>query len=257
MTGSSEGRDAAAIFAAVDAWVAVVGRPTPDVEDGSPLAGDAHKSASLQVAHAAWAGFAHSVDHLHALKALILHAQMLHIYAPMTLLRAAIENAASAVWLLDPAQRLERLRRRLKLAHHEASEAGQVAKLLPAQVMAGVRTAQERMDEIRALAQQLCLDPSDVAGRFSYEKVVREAGEATQLGGDLTAFLWRLTSGFAHGRYWATLSTLKRQALPAKGNVLNVQLTNDLDLVLLVAQFAVVLTDRALRLYEQRRRSPY
>jgi hypothetical protein len=90
---------------------------------------------------------------------------------------------------------------------------------------AGVRTAQERIDEIRSLAVQLGLDPHDVCGRFSYEKVVREAGEATRLSADMTAFLWRLTSGFAHGRYWATLSTLQRQALPATGNVLNVQLT--------------------------------
>jgi hypothetical protein len=248
--------DGATIFATIQFWAAMVGRPTPEVEAGSSLAGDARKSPNLQVAHAAWSGFAHAVDHLDALRMLIVEARVVHNYAPMTLVRAAMENAATAVWLLEPSQRAERLRRRLKLANHEAWEAGQAHKLLPAALLEGKRSAQERMAEIRALAIRLGLNPDDVAGRLSHEKLVRAAGEATEHGADRSAFVWRLCSGFAHGRYWASLSTLQHEVLAEHGNVLNVRLTNDVDQVLTVAQFPVVFTDRALRLYEKRRCSP-
>jgi hypothetical protein len=111
---------------------------------------------------------------------------------------------------------------------------------------------------VRSLAIHLVLDPDDVAGRFSYEKVVRVAGEATRLGADLSALVWRLGSGFAHGRYWASMSWLQREVVASKeAGVVNVRPTNDVDQVLVAAQFPVLFTDLALRLYEQRRRSPH
>lgn len=191
-----------------------------------------------------------------------MDAQVLNVYAPYTLVRSATENAATAVWLLEPRKRSERLRRCLKLAHHEAREAAVevhelIRKLFPAEALDGKRTAQERIDEIRTLAVQLSLDPNDILGRLSYEKVVRTAGEAIGLGGDLSAFMWRLCSGFAHGRYWASFSLLDRHVVASQGNVLNVRLSGDVEKLLMVAGFPFVFTKRALELYEQRRRSPY
>ncbi len=244
------------MLATIDAWVSLMSKPTPEVEPGSSLHGDARKSPSLQVAHAAWNGIAHSVDHLHALRALMLDAQILNIYAPFTLVRSAMENAATAVWLLEPPQRPERLRRCLKLARYEAWEFGQVHKLLPVVALKGIRTAQQRLDEIRALAIQLQLDPDDIAGQFSYEKVVRTVGEATGIGGDLSALIWRFGSGFAHGRYWASFSLLQREEFAGQAGVINIRLTNDVDKVLSFAGFPFAFTNRALQLYEQRRRSP-
>jgi hypothetical protein len=144
--------DGGVMFAAIDEWLAITGRSSPEVEPGSPLVGDARKSPDLQVAHAAWNGITHAVDHLHAVRSLLGDARVLHPYAPYTLLRSAIENAATAVWLLAPPQRSERLRRRLKLARHEAWESGQVRKLVPAEAFEGRRSAEERIAEIRSLA---------------------------------------------------------------------------------------------------------
>jgi hypothetical protein len=248
--------DRGAMLATIDAWVSLMSQPTPAVEPGSSLHGDARKSPSLQVAHAAWNGIAHSVDHLHALRALMLDAQILNIYAPFTLVRSAMENAATAVWLLEPPQRPERLRRRLKLARHETWESGQVHKLLPAAALKGKRTTQQRLDEIRALAIQLHLDPDEIAGQFSYERVIRTVGEATGIGGDLSVLIWRFGSGFAHGRYWASFSLLQREEFPGQDGVVNIRLTNDVDKVLSFAGFPFAFTNRALQLYEQRRRRP-
>jgi hypothetical protein len=248
--------DLGAMLAAIEGWLAMTNRPPPDVEDGSPLAGDARKSPKLQVAHAAWNGVTHAVDHLHALKALIADAQVVHPYAPFTLLRAATENAATAVWLLAPRRRSERLQRRLRLAHNEAREAGEVEKLIPPE-RHGKRSAQERIDEIRSLASALGLDLSYVCGRFSYENIVKDAGETALLGADLSALLWRLGAGFSHGRYWASFSMLERQEVATDAaDVVNVRLTTSVDQVMTVAQAPFLLTDKAVALYEQRRRGP-
>jgi hypothetical protein len=179
-----------------------------------------------------------------------------------------MENAATAVWLLEPAQRPERLRRRLKLAHHEAWEESKVHQLLPAEALAGKRTGHQRMIEIRELAARLGV--GEVAGRLSYENIVQEAATATMKAGagrlatgerpgaDLAALVWRLGSGFAHGRYWASFSWLDRQVVRTEDGVHTLQLTGgDLDRVVTVALFPLAFTRRALTLYEQRRRSPY
>lgn len=247
------------MFGAIDRWAKLAGRATPEVEPGSALAGDARKSPKLQVAHAAWRGISHSIDHLSTLRVLLVEAQALHVYAPMTLVRAAMENAATAFWLLEPSRRSERLRRCLKLARYEAKEAGEVQllmrRLFPPEVLQGKRTAEERIKEIRELAIELDLDPDDVVGRFGYEKVIHTAGEAIGIGGDLAAFTWRLCSGFAHGRYWASFSFLEREVSAGKSGQLNVRLTGDVEKLLEVMRTPFVLTSRSLDLYEQRRRS--
>jgi hypothetical protein len=275
MTGGEAGRKealsptAVTMFATINQWVEITSQEPPEVEPKSPLAGDARNSESLQVAHAAWAGIVHSIDHLHALRALLIQAQVLNLGAPYTLARSAMENAATAVWLLEPAQRLERLRRRLKLAHHEAWEEGELHKLLPAKALKGKRSAQERMAAIRALAVQGGLDASAVAGRFSYEKVIKAAAKTTLREDDkpdpdklsseeLAAVMWRLCSGFAHGRTWASMSWLERQVVRTEAGVHTLQLTGgEIQRVVTVALLPCAFTTRALQLYEQRRRSPY
>jgi hypothetical protein len=139
------------MFATIEDWLAMVGRASPEVEAGSPLTGDARWSPDLQVAHAAWSAVTQAIDHLHAVKTLVADARVVHTYAPFTLLRSATENAATAVWLLEPRPRTERVRRRLKLAHHEARESGKAQKLMAAEALAGKRTAEERTTEIRLL----------------------------------------------------------------------------------------------------------
>ena len=275
MTGGRPSREetlsptAVTMLATINQWVEITGQEPPEVEPGSPLAGDARKSPSLQVAHAAWAGIVHSVDHLHALRALLIQAQVLNLGAPYTLVRSAMENAATAVWLLEPAQRSERLRRRLKLAHYEAWEEGKLHELLPAKALEGKRSAQDRMAAIRALAVQLGLHPSDVAGQFSHEKAIKAAAKTTLPDDDepdpdklsseeLAAVMWRLCAAFAHGRTWASMSWLERQVVRTEAGVHTLQLSGGgVQRVVTVALLPCAFTTRALELFERRRRSPY
>src|SRR5690349_15715455 len=100
------------------------------VFDGSALCGDDRRSAPYHVSHEAWQRLDSAVDHLFALKVLIADAGVLPTYAPFTLLRAAIENAASAVWLLDPSSRSERVLRRLRLEAANAKNSDRAVSLL-------------------------------------------------------------------------------------------------------------------------------
>jgi hypothetical protein len=254
--------DAATMFGTIDNWVKLISQFPLEVEPHSPLAGDDQKLPTLQVSHAAWNGIVHSVDHLHSLRLLLDRTGVLTLYAPFTLVRSAMDNAATAVWLLAPSKRSERLRRRLKLARREVREAGEAYRLFEelgeADTLKGRRTPQERLDQIRTLADQLKLPVDDILGNLGYEKIIRAAGEAIDLGGDLSALEWRLCSGFTHGQYWASFSLLDRQVFATQApGVLNVRLTNDIEKVMLLLQFPFILTLRALQLYEQRRRSPY
>lgn len=266
--GEELGPHGAIMFSLIDQFTEVTGSEPPEVEPKSALAGDARKSPSLQVAHAAWTAVVHSVDHLYALQALLGQAQIITLNAPYTLLRAALENAATAVWLLEPSQRPERLRRRLKLGYHDAWEASKLHELLPAKALEGKRSAQERMGEIRALAVRLGLDPNDVAGRLSYEKIIRAAAKSTFHDGEKStpdrmpqehtaALVWRLYSGFAHGKDWASFSWLEHQIVRTEAGVHTLRLSGSVQRLVLVASYPLAMTSRALELYEKRRRSPY
>src|SRR5664280_729150 len=156
--------DGDSMFATIDDWLTMTGRASPEVEAGSPLAGAARWSPDLQVAHAAWSAVTQAVDHLHALKSLVADARVVHTHAPFTLLRSATENAATAVWLLEPGSRTERVRRRLKLAYHEAKESGNAHKLMAAEVSADKRSAEERITEIQTLATEHSPCPTSQPG---------------------------------------------------------------------------------------------
>jgi hypothetical protein len=63
-----------------------------------------------------------AVDHLHALRALVVDAQALHNSAPYTLARSAIEAGATALWLLHPPQRDVRVVRRMRHAAQDTRD---------------------------------------------------------------------------------------------------------------------------------------
>ncbi|MGW6914708.1 hypothetical protein ACWGB8_12965 [Kitasatospora sp. NPDC054939] len=109
------------------------------VAPGSPLAGDDAKTDPHQLSHSAHHALVVAADHLQALAALVrgtekdgVREMQLHSYAPFTLLRAALENAARAVWLLGPAARSERVRRCLTMHLADLASMEKKAKLVQA-----------------------------------------------------------------------------------------------------------------------------
>jgi hypothetical protein len=103
-------------LAQVDGWLA---RIDPDADHprpagGSPLFADDERTHPYQTSHAAWHALSHAVDALHCLRSVLRDAHTIHMYASYALIRAALENASAAVWMLHPGRRTERISRRLR-----------------------------------------------------------------------------------------------------------------------------------------------
>ena len=93
-------------------------RPAP----GTDLAEDDRLSAPYHVSHAVARAQMVSVDHLHALRRMtedcsvcVPNGMTFQVTAHWALLRAALENACRAIWLLGPESRSERVLRALRL----------------------------------------------------------------------------------------------------------------------------------------------
>lgn len=228
--------------------------PPPPVEAGSALAGDDAAAAPLHLSHAAWFAWTLAVDQLDAVRVLLEDARRTQPWAHHTLLRSALENAATALWLLAPPTRDERVRRRLKLAGIDVHESARAQDLSGVTPLPPGRLPVERREEIKRLAAARGLDPDAVLGRFGYAKVLRESAVATPFDPKALELLWMTGSGIAHGRTWATYAYLDRQDVTVcPSNVRQIKITASVDQLVLVAATVLTLIDRAHALYERGR----
>jgi hypothetical protein len=243
------------IFSDVESWQKrwEQGALTAEIEIGSSLAGDDKRSSPYQVSHGVTHTLSAAVDHLHALKVLVEDAGTLHNSAPYTLARSAIETSSTALWMLAPKRRADRVRRRLIYAAQESKDGATMA------TEAGVPVPRE-LPEIMAAIQGVA-DRADVGDvqqpRLNVTQMIREADRLDYtLMNALAA--WRLCSGFAHGRLWPALAILEREVFPTPEAGVNVlRLTNRLHAVLWPAWAAHDLVAGTLRLFETRAASPY
>jgi hypothetical protein len=97
------------IFDAAAGWQVRTERRAGDVHAGSSLWKDDEVTSPYLMSHSVRGALVSAVDHLNAFRALVQDAHVVHPRATLTLLRAALENAALAVWLLAPANRNERV----------------------------------------------------------------------------------------------------------------------------------------------------
>lgn len=260
MAGLSEQQIARAwhkLYAQVDAWQQRTGdeelSASWEVQAGSALDADDRAANPYQVSHAARQALIAAVDHQHAVVALIRDAQTLHTWSPYTLLRGAIETAATAMWLLAPDNGQERLQRRLRLMAKDAAEGDEAAReagLTPRRPMS------ERRRQLQDIARHNGLHPTQSVKKPTSTGIVREAEAAS---GSRVHVLtaWRVGSGFAHGRVWSMLSMLDKAAmLPGEaGDVYELRVTNSLDRVLWCAWAAEDVTRAAIGRYDRLRQS--
>ncbi|HET9082018.1 MAG TPA: hypothetical protein VFO01_16095 [Trebonia sp.] len=186
---------------------------------GSSLYGDDKATDPYQISHAVSGALLSAVDHMDALRALILDAHIVHARAPFTLLRAALENSATAVWLLAPDRRDDRALRRLRLQWADSRDGESAETLFAAEprlskanwtaTLKGIGQARGwSEDQLKAITN----------GKVTYTEIVRTAAEEAY-DADITErdalFCWREASGIAHAKFWAMLSPiLNRVELP-------------------------------------------
>ena len=239
----------------VDAWAARISdgsgfEPAPR----SALRGDDDKAHPYQLSNAAWLLLGSAADHLGGLKALIADAKVIPRSAAYTLVRAGLENACGAVWLLQPPKRADRLARRLLLAKEDIHQREQARELIG---QPGPRTEEECLQEIRDIAKRASLDDAALKGKSTYTAIVQTVDQSEP---DIEIqMMWKVCSAFSHGDMWATLGWSQRTQMPnpAQPGIAAFRVEADLGLLALATATAVSVTQLGWRLYDERCRSPY
>jgi hypothetical protein len=248
------------LLSQVNGWVR---RIDPDADHpqtpppGSPMRGDDTQTRPYELSHAAWHSLSHAVDNLNCLLALLRDVRWVHMYAPYALVRAALENASAAVWMLQPNSRPDRVTRRLRFAAADIRSSEQVRLLIGT---VGRRSAQERISQVRDIARRAGVEANAAVQRVGFGEIVKAAGSA--LGpGDGTVILvsWRLCSGMTHGDFWPTLSGgTERVELPgAPPGLGTFKITANIQMLMYVTSFATHMTRLGWQLYDQRASAPY
>ena len=106
-------------------------------------------------------------------------ARVVPMYAAFSLVRAVLENACAAVWMLQPPQRAERLARRLRFAVTDIRNGEEVKEITG---LPGPRPKQDRIQEVRAIAAAPTLPrtPSAAARGTRRSSRLPAAGPARQ-----------------------------------------------------------------------------
>lgn len=202
-------------FPRLDEIHAQIDGPYMEVEPRSSLAIDdgylgAYRGGMLQRGpiNASW-------DALNTVR-LVLKSNELPMTGMYPLLRAAIENAALAVWTLHPIARDERLSRLFKLIAGESHDqskytttTGSNSKDLKKKIDDDLRNLIAARFEVEA--EKAIFDPNSrrITDILSYCDSVMPNPDTANKSGSALAY-WQLFSGLSHGKQWAFIATLDR-----------------------------------------------
>ncbi|GAA3651346.1 hypothetical protein GCM10022237_08940 [Nocardioides ginsengisoli] len=234
------------------------GQGASTVSAESPLAGDDAAADPFQVSHTAWHGIAHAVDNLQAFRRLTVSGEgdhfdvSTHPFAAYPLLRAALENASVALWLLAPEDADERLTRRFRLVLQDAAHGDDVARLMGHEPT----TYERRVERVSGLiANRPSVDLAACKKRAGFRAIVPEAAEGTGTDANTASVVWRLLSGLTHGDQWASLAWAEREQvdLSADGTVFTVRMTASLANTANMARYVVALAESSTRAFEMRK----
>jgi hypothetical protein len=193
-----------------------------------------------------------ALDHLHALGTSVMSpTPVLHNSAPYTLMRGAIENAATALWIVHPASRQERITRTLRWFANDARD-GETARQGAGLPLPG-KPLREHIAELGTIAVACGCDPVEATRNMVSTEMLKYADPLFPDTSASVLFIWRLCSGFAHGRQWASLGLLDREVTPSgQPDVSRMRQTNSLDKVLSIGLAALDVFDLASATFQER-----
>ncbi len=223
------------------------------VQPGSSLAGDDRATDPYHLSHAVRGGISSSAEHLHAFRTLLVDAGVLHPQAAFTLLRAAIETAAGAVWLLNPPSRATRVTRALQHAATDAKDGNQAAEEAGADI---ITPLPDRLARLQDVARTAGVAESVITARApGSTKIVDYANNDPSSAFDLL-LTWRICSGIAHGRNWPRLGFLRREMTSrnAETNVGEYRITSDWEQISWALGASLDVLRHACRLFDERSR---
>ncbi|NLU61375.1 hypothetical protein HCA61_03755 [Rhodococcus sp. HNM0563] len=219
------------------------------VSKGSSLCGDDRASDPYRVSHAVRHCVTAGVDHLHAAKVLVNDDRILHIAAPFSLARGALETLSAAYWIVHPTSRDSRIERTLRW--HAQNFKDKDRALAPLS-QPDYTPLEGKLSKLDAVADRRPGIVTTVRSGFTSTEVVKYADQ-NGVKAKSALLCWRLCSGYAHGRPWAYLGASERDIYATtESSVVNIKMTASSGTALLVVLVGLHLLEDVLRTYSQR-----
>lgn len=241
----------------IDPWLKRLDADTrrEELPPRSPLAADDRATSPYHLSHAAWFALHTAVDHLHLHRTAVREAGVIHTFAPYTLLRGAFENACTAVWLLAPPSRDERVLRRLRHYSANINNAERIAAVVGAD---DATEHEQRRRRIVDVGLSRGFTRKQVLERLSPTEVVTAAGGHSAMGETRARLVWGLCSGSAHGDFWSLPTLAHHVELPgAPDGIAHLRVTGDASKLHFLTFYAVAMARNGWSLYDKRSTPPY
>lgn len=160
----------------VEALAARVGNPDDfPVVPRSSLAGDDAKSHPFEVSHALRHLINASVDQLHGVKVVVRDANYQHLAVSNTLVRAALENTATGLWILGPGTRPERIERALRWHARNYHDFASYVRSSDYSATDMLKRNAASLDQIADIADRLGIDPKSAKSGFQVTEPIKGA----------------------------------------------------------------------------------
>jgi hypothetical protein len=211
--GPMDSQAARDLVAAVDRAVEIRDRVT---RLGDPFPGSV-AAIDATIPHARWvvvtAAIALGVaaDHMVTWRN-IVHAGSIPIYAPMTLLRSALEAAVLTRWVVDPrCDPTSRVARGIaaEIDNHRERGLFEVAVHAPPRPPGTGMSGADRQAELAAARDAAKIPRVELLGMTGLAAAFGAPGYAD------VSWLYRLLSAFAHGKEWSLFGTAMEPPVPA------------------------------------------
>ncbi|WP_143086755.1 hypothetical protein [Lentzea flaviverrucosa] len=213
-------------FESAQEWLERTSRPSEPVDPASELGVDDAATGPKCLSHLAVASLNAAVDHFHAARTLFADVRVFYGNAQFTLLRAALENAATAVYMLVPDDRETRILRALRVAWSDVNDQHSLIDTMRENAQRrGTRPIAEpknsksawkgRLQKIARDRGMSDKDVAQVAAGLPYSVIVRDASKEA-LGqdlGELALVCWKINSGSTHGKQWEAITKVDRSTL--------------------------------------------
>lgn len=228
------------LFEKVEKWYEEIADPLT-VLPGSALDIANQLTEPFQVAHSLGYLRLTAVDHAHAVRTLLQEAKAQHVFAPFSLLRSSIENAAVALWVVNDSSPRSIAIRTLKLEWANIRDRANAYKT----VGAPDSDMEQRKQNFLELLIRNGLQKENIrANPPGMLSMINEASETFDLG-NTPALMWQMCSGATHGRNWISgFLTMMEAENSEESKILSGRLTSDEQGIVLATYAACDLIDR-------------
>lgn len=228
-----------------------------EIAPDSLLAGDDRNLMGFWVSMVVTNGITACLDHVVTLRDIVTREQgTITLNAPWTLLRAAVESAAMAVWVMESGQRATRRARALRIWHYDFGQRqlweNDTGRVPPPRGRSGT----DRAREVLTLATDLGIKPTQVSTDINYADIVGHGAVTVGVDRTQARARWREASAFAHGRSWPLLALTSPTAAQEIAGGFGLSLTLNEDRLRPLADLVHDLLEGALSRYAELSSSP-